>query len=98
MTPPRPRFVEDPWLAPFLPVVERRAAKARALEKKLAGSGSLADFASAHEWYGLHRVRGGWTFREHAPNASRMWLVGDFSGWRREERFEAGRIEGSDGD
>ena len=32
MTPPRPRFVEDPWLAPFLPVVERRAAKARALE------------------------------------------------------------------
>ena len=98
MTPPRPRFVEDPWLAPFLPVVERRAAKARALERKLAGSGSLADFASAHEWYGLHRVRGGWTFREHAPNASRMWLVGDFSGWRREERFEAGRIEGSDGD
>ena len=75
MTPPRPRFVEDPWRAPFLPVVERRAAKARALEKKLAGSGSLADFASAHEWYGLHRVRGGWTFREHAPNAARMWCA-----------------------
>ena len=99
MTAPlRPRFTEDPWLAPFLPVVERRAANARALERKLAGAGTLADFASAHEWYGLHRVRGGWVFREHAPNASRMWLVGDFSGWARAERFEARRIAGSDGD
>lgn len=83
----------------FLPAVERREARSAALGRRLAGSGSLADFASAHEWFGLHRGSGGgWVFREHAPNATRMWLVGDFSGWRREGAFEARRIEGSSGD
>ena len=97
---PRARFPSsDPLLRPFLPVIERRAARFRALERKLSASGSLASFASAHEWYGLHRAPGGgWVFREHAPNASAMWLVGDFSAWRREDRFRARRLDGPGGD
>ena len=60
---------------------------------QLAGRGtSLSAWASAHEWFGLHRVRGGWIFREWAPNAVRMWLVGDFSGWRRSPAFELKRL------
>ena len=98
MKPPLPAFTADPFLAPFLPAVERRLARANALERKLAGSGTLADFASAHEWYGLHRVRGGWVFREHAPNATALWLVGDFSGWERRPAFAARRLDGPGGD
>ena len=99
---PRARFpVSDPLLRPFLPVIEGRAARFRALEKTLSGGapGGLAAFASAHEWYGLHRAGdGSWVFREHAPNATAMWLVGDFSAWRRERRFRARRLDGPGGD
>ena len=82
------KLLDDPYLLPFADAVRGRAARARARADELAGKGkSLADWASAHEYYGLHRVRRGWVFREWAPNATRMWLVGDFSGWRRRRRL-----------
>jgi len=91
------KLLDDPYLVPFADAVRGRAARARARADELAGKGkSLADWASAHEYYGLHRVRGGWTFREWAPNATRMWLVGDFSGWRRKKAFELKRLAGRD--
>ena len=91
------KLLDDPYLLPFADAVRGRAARARARADELAGQGkSLADWASAHEYYGLHRVRRGWVFREWAPNATRMWLVGDFSGWRRKKAFELKRIAGRD--
>lgn len=42
---------------------------------------SLADFANGHMFYGLHRTRTGWVYREWAPNAEALHLVGDFNGW-----------------
>ena len=90
-------LLDDPWLAPFADAVRGRSARAFARGDELArGPGSLAAFASAHEYYGLHRVKGGWVFREWAPNATSMWLVGDFSGWRTDRRFELRRIPGRD--
>ena len=88
------RLRDDSYLAPWRPALRRRAAAIAALERRLAGSGSLADFASAHEFYGLHREPGeGWVFRELAPNATALWLVGDFSGWERRDGFRAERVE-----
>ena len=90
-------LLDDPWLAPFADAVRARASRALARGDALARSaGSLASFANAHEYYGLHRVRGGWIFREWAPNATSMWLVGDFSGWKTDVRFELRRIPGRD--
>ena len=89
-------LLDDPMLVPYRGVIERRAAHVRGLAKRLAGKRRLSDWASAHEYYGLHRVRGGWTFREWAPNATGMWLVGDFSGWKVSDRFELRRREGTD--
>ena len=60
------------------------------------GNTPLADWAAAHEYYGLHRTRRGWVFREWAPNATSMWLVGDFSKWRTNRLYECMRIPGSD--
>lgn len=87
---------DDPMLEPYRGVIYRRMAHVRSLSRQLSGSGSIADWASAHEYYGLHRVRGGWVFREWAPNATEMWLVGDFSGWKPIDRFKLRREVGSD--
>ncbi len=42
---------------------------------------SLTDFANAHEYFGIHRVPGGWIYREWAPGAHMLYLTGDFNGW-----------------
>ena len=43
--------------------------------------GSLNDFANAHNFFGFHRVEGGWVYREWAPSAYQLYLTGDFNGW-----------------
>ncbi len=87
---------DDPALEPYRDVILRRAERARRLYGQLTGGrGRIADWAAAHEHYGLHRVRGGWTFREWAPNATEMWLVGDFSGWRTTDEFRLRRRPGT---
>ena len=94
---PQPHLLDDPYLAPYADAIHGRAAHAdsRALELT-GGRGRLADWASAHEYYGLHRTKTGWVFREWAPNATEMWLVGDFSEWRLLPRFQLHRVPGTD--
>jgi len=82
------KFGDDPFLAPYLPIIAQRKKRAHELEKRLTrGRMSLADFANAHEYYGLHRKKDGWVFREYAPHAEKIFLVGDFSDWKEEPRF-----------
>ncbi len=93
----RESLLADPYLAPYASAIRGRAARARARAEELAGAGkSLADWASAHEYYGLHRTRGGWVFREWAPNATGIWLVGDFSKWQKDDAFALKRLAGRD--
>ena len=84
-------LVDDPWLAPYRDAIEGRAAHVKRLARRLAGRQRLADWASAHEYYGLHRTSDGWVFREWAPNATAIWLVGDFSKWKKSNRFKLKR-------
>jgi len=92
----RPHLLDDPYLAPYAEAVRGRAAHAvaRAAELVADGGKSLSDWASAHEYFGLHRTARGWTFREWAPNATEMWLVGDFSDWKLLPRFKLRRSRG----
>jgi 1,4-alpha-glucan branching enzyme len=53
---------------------------------------SLADFASGHEYFGLHFRDGGWVFREWAPNASAICIVGDMTSWKEKKSFALERI------
>ncbi len=81
--PTRPHLLDDPYLQPYASVVRRRAELASATAARLAAKqGSLAEFACAHEYYGLHFRDGEWVFRECAPNATSISLVGDFNSWR----------------
>ena len=91
------RLCDDPYLAPYATSIEARSKRARdKIDSLTGGRESLVDFASAHEYYGLHRTGNGWTFREWAPNATEMWLVGDFSDWKKLPRFKLKRLPGRD--
>ena len=89
-----PRLLDDPWLKPYAAQLRRREEMAVLRAADLSrGAKSLADFASAHEYYGLHRTAArGWVFREWAPNATAIWLVGDFSDWRIDDAFALHRV------
>jgi 1,4-alpha-glucan branching enzyme len=99
MPAPRTRLLVDPWLTPYADVIERRAGRARDTITRLTGRPgpvALANFASAHEYYGLRPEADGWVFREWAPNATNIWLVGDFSNWEIRPEYQAVRIPGRD--
>ncbi|MBR2509090.1 MAG: alpha amylase C-terminal domain-containing protein [Lentisphaeria bacterium] len=72
----------DPHLQPYYKKLEARHRKAQEKIRELAGDiANLKDFASAHEYYGLHKKSDCWIFREWAPHADAIYLCGDFSDW-----------------
>ena len=80
-----PLIKDDPWLADFTEAIEGRHADAtRKIDELTGGTGRLTDFANAHHYYGLHHLPDGrgWVFREWAPNATDICLIGDFNNWR----------------
>ncbi|MEJ2655712.1 MAG: hypothetical protein P8012_00745, partial [Desulfobacterales bacterium] len=87
-------FLEsDPYLKPYEHIIRRRHRNIAETEKMLTGGKtSLADFASGHEYFGLHFSGNEWIFREWAPNADAIYLVGDMTNWREHKRFSLERI------
>ncbi|MFC1812293.1 alpha amylase C-terminal domain-containing protein [Thermodesulfobacteriota bacterium] len=85
----------DSYLKPYEEILQRRVAHIKNTEHRLTqGKMSLSDFASAHEYFGLHHRNGEWVFREWAPNATGICLVGDMSDWLEKKRFVMERING----
>jgi 1,4-alpha-glucan branching enzyme len=76
-------YQTDPWLEPYAKAIEARHERILAEKRKLAGDGPLGDAANNHLYYGLHHTKDGWVIREWAPNASRIYLIGDFNNWKR---------------
>ncbi|GHV50763.1 1,4-alpha-glucan branching enzyme [Bacteroidia bacterium] len=85
----------DPWLKPFSEAINGRYGYFREKERELTGGGkqSLGSFASGYLYFGLHKQPSGWVFREWAPNATAIYLAGDFNGWRKEETYRMQRLE-----
>jgi len=78
----------DSYLAPFSDQIRRRLERIEETEQCLTqGKISLAEFASGHEYFGLHFRRGEWVFREWAPNATAIYLIGDMSNWQEQNEF-----------
>lgn len=75
----------QPELKPFEGDINLRMDNLRNKCNEILGPGqSLADFANAYLYYGLHKVEGGYVYREWAPAAEALHLIGDFNGWNRE--------------
>ena len=84
----------DPWLEPYADAITGRYQDAVNKERELVGKGgSLVDFANAHHYFGLHRTAEGWVFREWAPNATDIVLIGDFTRWQEMVKYRLVRLE-----
>ena len=74
----------DPGLKPFEKDIDLRMENYHRKKTELLAAGqSLSDFANGHLFFGFHKEAGGWYYREWAPAADALYLVGDFNGWNR---------------
>jgi len=81
----------DPWLEPFKGAIDSRHERIQAAAEKLekaTGSSRISDAANNHLYYGLHKTEDGWVLREWAPNATRIYLVGDCNNWKRTPDYQ----------
>ncbi len=85
----------DPWLEPFEGAIVGRHDHALYKLNELTNGGkqSLSDFADGHLYFGLHKTARGWVLREWAPNATDIYLIGDFNGWQEDEAYKMTRID-----
>ncbi len=76
-------FEHDPGLLPYKNDIYLRMDNyARKRDELVGKEGNLYDFANGHEYFGFHKVPGGWIYREWAPAADEVYLTGDFVDWR----------------
>jgi len=72
----------DPYLKPFEKDLRLRMDRYSSKKKALLGKCvNFKSFANGHLFYGFHLVEDGWYYREWAPGAEELHLVGDFNGW-----------------
>lgn len=77
-------YDSDPYLMPFKEAIDARHSNILKVRDSIAVNGSLSDGVNNHLYYGLHHTEdGGWVFREWAPNATKVYLTGDFNNWKR---------------
>jgi len=79
-----PLIADDPWLEPYEPDIRLRldyyAQRLKAIQHSHK---SLKQFASAHDYLGFHydKKKKGWWYREWAPAAQHLKLIGEFDHW-----------------
>lgn len=75
-------FKIDPLLKTYEKDINFRYQNYLAIRKKLLGKQrKLKAFANAHLYFGFHLSRNGWYYREWAPEAEKLYLMGDFNNW-----------------
>lgn len=78
----------DPWLAPYTDQLAARQAHYRAAVGRYDGTGGLlGQISQGHRYFGLNRGElygkpGVW-YREWAPGALQLRVIGDFNNWDR---------------
>ncbi len=83
----------DSYLAPFDGAIGKRYDHMVNLKNMLTAGATLSDFSNGHKFYGLHKTKHEWIFREWAPSASRIFFVGGFSHWQEQGEFELKRTD-----
>ena len=78
---------DDPWLEPYQQEIEERRNRFESTLEWIRNEyGSLHKYASFHQYLGFHfdKNKNGWYYREWAPAADQLFLVGDFNAWNQE--------------
>ncbi|MCD8266571.1 MAG: alpha amylase C-terminal domain-containing protein [Prevotellaceae bacterium] len=85
----------DKYLEEFATAIEGRHQHALDKISELTNGGkvSLSDFATGYLYFGVHRTKeGDWVIREWAPNATAIYLIGDFNGWQASKKHAFKRV------
>ena len=77
----------DTYLHPFAEAIEGRYNYALSREKELTGGKTLSEWANGYMYFGLHKVDKQWVLREWAPNATAIYMIGDFNSWQKDEAY-----------
>jgi 1,4-alpha-glucan branching enzyme len=87
-------WIDDPYLQPYSREIFRLHEKIAIKHQELAGYGNpLYRYVNSHLYYGVHKNEESIVFREWAPNASAIFLVGDINGWRKNPEYAFRRVE-----
>ena len=97
--PPVLRLIKnDTGLADFADAINGRHDEAvRKMAELTGGTNNLSEFASGYLYFGLHKTEDSWVLREWAPNATDIFVVGDFNDWKESSRYAMKRVKGSSG-
>ncbi len=71
----------DPYLKDYEKDFDLRMETYKSKRKEILNGKSISTFANGHKYFGFHRTRKGWVYREWAPAAEEMYLTGDFNDW-----------------
>ena len=84
---------EDKLLKPFAGNIEKRHQQVLAMEREFTyRTTRLSDSCNSYLYYGLHRTNEGWVFREWAPNATAIYLLGEFNDWRKHPDYALTKV------
>lgn len=79
----------DKWLEPYEPAIVGRHLHAIEKAYELTqGKKTLSEFATGYLYFGLHKTEKGWVLREWAPNATEIYVIGEFNGWQEDEKYK----------
>lgn len=85
---------DDTYLQAYKAQIEERYATYLKKKAQLTNdSGELTKFALGYLYYGMHSDMEHYIFREWAPNATCIYLKGDFNNWQLEEEYRFERLE-----
>ena len=85
----------DKYLAEFADAINGRHQSAlnKIDELTQGGKKTLSEFATGYLYFGLHKEGKNWILREWAPNATSIYLIGDFNGWKEDGHYAFKRID-----
>ena len=89
---------QDEWLQPYAAAIEGRHQHViDKLAELNGGKQKLSDFATGYLYFGLHFENKKWVLREWAPNATAIYVIGDFNNWQVDERYAMRRLPKGNG-
>ncbi|MDN3202620.1 alpha-amylase family glycosyl hydrolase [Algoriphagus sediminis] len=77
---------DEKWLQPFASEIKSRNNRyLGAMDHIRDQYGDILEYAGFHKYFGIHYEpwRKGWIYREWAPEAKQLYLMGDFNWWDR---------------
>ncbi len=85
---------DDEFLQPYTAAITGRHdhAQSKIAELTTGNKQTLSAFATGYLYFGLHRTANGWVFREWAPTATAIYLIGDFNDWEESPTYKATRL------